>query len=288
MMILPLLKSDLYRLVHSTYFWVVSVLSVLVSEGFTLIGILAGDDEPTPGAGRVWQTHAQMLSSSLLVGGLLLLFTVILTVRIASEDMERGFVKNLFAGRSRRAGYYIEKLVMIAGVTAWILFLNVVVTEVMLAVLGYRYAQPEPWGRTILYVALVLLGMFAMGALVAAMTWLIRSKAFSMTAGVLVAIGIVNSAVSLLAAVLVSATKMQWLGTLAQMTITSPLEQLGRQPDNLFVTLGAQNTTVLPDLSGTAPTWGWPLWVFSLVLFTAWIVLAVAVTLLTNRRRDVC
>lgn len=289
-MMLPLLKSDFYRLLRSAYFWVVTVLSVVFCGGFTLIGttLAPGGDEPTPGAGHVWRTHAAMLSDALLAGGMLCLFVTLMAVHIASEDVERGFVKNLFAGRSRRTVYYVEKLTLIAGITVWLTLLNIAVMEMMFAVLGYRYAVPEPWGGTVLYVALMMLGMFAMGAVVAALTWLIRSKAFAMTAGVLVAIGIVHSALALLAAMLVSSMKANWIGVLPQMTITSALQQLGGQPENLFFALGLGPTGVLPDLSGTAPTWGWPLWVFSLVIFALWIAVAAVVTLLANRRRDVC
>ena len=284
MMMLPLLRSDVYRLVRSTYFWVVTVVSVAICAGIALMGAMLDEGA---GAGRTWPTHVDMLSDTLLSVGLLSIFVAILSVRIASEDVERGFVKNLFAGRPRRTVYYMEKLTLIAVAALWLMAVNIAVMEAAFALMGYRYVKHEPWGGTVLYVALMALGTFALGAVTAAITWLIRSRAFAMTAGVLVAMGTVSSVLGVVAGLLSS--KAPWLFAVQQSMLTSALSDLGRQPGNLFITLGVGGPTgLLPDLSGSAPTWGWPLWVYALFHFVLWIVLATGVTLLTNRRRDMC
>ncbi|RSX53129.1 ribose/xylose/arabinose/galactoside ABC transporter permease [Bifidobacterium goeldii] len=282
-----LLRSDLYRLIHGRKFWVVTVLSILLTAGLLTALILlsaASGATQTDTSGvtvtanaaagltpsrRLMDSHTAMLSSSGLGGSsLLAMLIALIAVLVVMDDWDAGFVKNLLAGRRSQIGYVASRLILSALLTAWNIVVSIASLELACVVLGVRFRHTETIGSYIGFCALKILGVITFVLIVVALTMITRSKAFGIASAVLVGAGIMGSLLNIVLAMI--ASYMPWVEQLVQW-------------------LPSNNVKLYADSAGLLATAnGLPVWAHILICFTGWIIVSAGATLLVNRRRDVC
>ncbi|NMM97451.1 hypothetical protein [Bifidobacterium olomucense] len=290
-MMFNLLHSDLYRLIHGRKFWVVTVLSVLLTAGLlvtlVLLGGAAGATQTDAdgvtvtanaagltASGLVMDSHTAMLSSSGLGGGsMLAMFVAVLAVLAVMDDWDAGFAKNLLAGRRGRSGYVAGRLVLAVLLTVWNMVVAIASLELACLALGVRFRHAERVGVYLGFCGLKILGVVTFVLIVVALTMIVRSKAFGVAAAVLVGAGILGS----LANIVLSSAAM-YLPWMARLTPWLPSNN---------VKLYTDGTGLFATTAGGASL-GMPVWAHALICFAGWIILSVGTTLLVNRRRDVC
>lgn len=287
-----LLRSDLYRLVHGRKFWVVTVLSVLLTAGLLvtlmLLGTVSGASQTdtdgvsvtanaTAGlmaSARTMESHTAMLSSSGLGGSSILsMFIAVLAVLTVMDDWDAGFIKNLIAGRHSRMTYVASRLLMSTLLTIWNVVVAVASLELTCLVLGIRFRHAESIGAYLGFCGLKTLGMVAFVLIVVALTMIVRSKAFGIAAAVLVGAGIMGSLTNIILSVM--AVYLPWAAQLAQWLPSNTAKLYTDSAGLLATTVGGTSL-------------GMSVWAHALICFAGWIALSVGVTLLVNRRRDVC
>ena len=310
---LTFLRCGVYRLVHGRKFWIGTALaSVLCFAVMALMFVTMGmvDVDGTVSTGTVHLTvggeryagvemdadDAALLGmfadrtvpnhSFLLVfmgffqGGMAGLLVSIIATLAYAEDHEHGFVKAELAGRAGRIGYYASHLVLAALLAAWYSLVVIASTELAFAVFGIRVADPEPFGQYWRLAGLNILGVVAVTFIVTALHTIVRSK----VAGVIIAVFVASGAVSSLATSCAQllGSRLDWI---PHVVAWLPMVNLGLLDDSApavgLTSSATQGAFGLPDA-------GMPVWAHALVCFIGWIALAAAVTLLANRRHDVC
>lgn len=295
MSILGLLRSDVRRLIHGRKLWVMHAL-MLACAAFVLfaawleanggemqVDSYVGESSISPNV--TYATHGDMFAR-LGFSGVWMSMTTVLAVLIAIEDFDTGFAKNLFAGcsgRGGRIGYVAEKLMLLALLTVWFVVVPLAVLEIGAPLVGVTVTGNDDWGLTLGYVALMTLGIYALVAIAATVTWVCRNKAASVVVALLMMTGTFSSLLLMLNGQF--ASKVSFIRELSQstayyslMAIDSP-SALMRIPD--------LNETAGGTVNALVPTWGWPLWAFALVHFVVWIVVGGAVSLVAVRKRDI-
>lgn len=310
---LTFLRSGVYRLVHGRKFWIGTALVVALCFGVmammvVTVGMLGFDGSVSTGvvnltvngdryAGvevdaddaallgmfvdRTVPTHSFLLAfMGFFQGGMVGLLAAVIAVLTYAEDFERGFVKVELAGRPGRIGHLAAHLVLAALVAVWYSLVVIASTELAFAVSGIRVSDPEPLGRYWRLVGLNILGVIAVTLVVLAMHSIVRSKA----GGIVIAVFVAGGAVSSLATTCAQLLGARF-GWIPQIAAWLPMVNLGLLDDGASAigmdTPATQHATGLPDA-------GLPVWAHALVCFLGWIAAATAVTLLANRRRDVC
>ncbi|MBT1171638.1 hypothetical protein [Bifidobacterium sp. SO4] len=291
-MMFNLLRSDLYRLIHGRKFWVVTVLSVLLTAGLLTtmmlidtatgaaqtdadgISVTANAAAGLATTARMMDSHTAMLSSSGLGGSSLLsMFIAVLAVLVVMDDWDAGFVKNLIAGRRDRTAYDASRLLLSFLLTAWNTVAAIVSLELTCLALGIRYRHAESVGAYLGFCGLKVLGTAAFVLIVVALAMIVRSKAFGVAAAVLVGAGIMGSLTNIVLSAI--AVHMPWATQLAQW-LPSNNAKLYTDSAGLFATTSG------------GVSLGMPVWAHVLICFAGWIILSVGAALLVNRRRDVC
>ncbi|MBW3091571.1 hypothetical protein KIH79_01110 [Bifidobacterium sp. 82T10] len=291
-MMINLLRSDLYRLIHGRKFWVVTILVVLLTAGLLttlmLLGAATGAEQTDAdgvsvtanaasglaASARMMNSHTAMLSSSGLGNGSVLsMIVAVLAVLAVMDDWDAGFVKNLLAGRRGRTAYVAGRLLLSALLAAWNTVVTIASLELACLALGVRFRYAESIGVYLGFCGLKMLGVVTFVLIVVTLAMIARSKAFGVAAAVLVGAGIMGSLLNIVLSTI--AVYAPWAGQLAPW-------------------LPSNNTKLYFDGAGLFATTaggmslGMPVWAHALICFAGWIVLSVGATLLVNRRRDVC
>ncbi|MBT1161059.1 MULTISPECIES: ABC transporter permease [Bifidobacterium] len=291
-MMLNLLRSDLYRLIHGRKFWVVTILVILLTAGLLttlmLLGAATGAAQTdTDGVSvttnataglaataRMMDSHTAMLASSGLGGGsVLAVFVSVLAVLVVMDDWDAGFVKNLVSGRPSRTAYIAGRLLLSVLLSVWNAVVAIASLELACFVLGVRFRRTESFGSYLGFCGLKILGAATLVLIVVAVTMIVRSKAFGIAAAVLVGAGIMGSMTNIVLSVI--AAYAPWTGQLTQW-LPSNNAKLYSDSAGLFATTAGGMSL------------GMPVWAHALICFAGWIILSVGATLLVNRRRDVC
>lgn len=250
-----LLKSDIYRLVHGRMLWVSLVLlaaflaatvglvwfattpvfAQMVNEQAeageaaevapgTAVRITDGNganlspDEVEALNEKVLPSRTNAYAQTFISGGILALLVSLTIALFLVSDFETGFAKNVFAGRRRRAAYYLEKLMLCGVLTSVFLLVGIVLTDggFMLAGFEYRFVETvgEYWG----WVALAWLAVMTYAVATGVVVLLTRSKAAGIAFAIIIATGILASLVMTVASALapafpVLADAVKWLPT---------------------------------------------------------------------------
>lgn len=171
---------------------------------------------------------------------------------------------------------------LLALLTVWFVIVPLVLLEIGVPLVGVTIAGHDDWGLTLGYVALRTLGIYALVAIAAAVTWVCRDKVASVVVALLMMTGMFGTLLLMLNGQF--ANKVPFVRELSQSTVYYSLTAIN-SPSTLMQVPGPNETAGGTNM--LAPTWGWPLWAFALVHFLAWIVLAAVVSVLANRHHDV-
>lgn len=308
-----LLRSGVYRLVHGRKLWVGTALIVAACFGVvTLMSLMVGTLQADGSAGvgglqvtvdggryssvapdsadaavldifssRTAPNHSCLLVlMGLFQGGTAGMLVSVVAVLVHAEDFERGFVRAELAGGHDRVAYHASYLALAALLAVWYSLVVVASTEAAFAAAGVRVVGAEPLWRYGRLVGLNTLGVVAVTLTVAAVHSVVRSKVAGVSLAICIGGGAMGSVLTGLAQLL-----GERFGWIAQAVSWLPTVNLGRINDAApllgLTSSASQGAAALPDAGMSA-------WTHALVCFIGWIAAAVAVTLLANRRRDVC
>ena len=249
-----LLKSDIYRLVHGKMLWVsLTMLAVLVAgavgllwfattptfaqmvndqaaanaeeagsasssdAGLKIAASNGADLAPDEVASLNEKTmdsrtysYAQILVASTAIG---ILSSLIAALYLAS-DFDTGYAKNVFAGRTRRASYYAEKLVLCGILCAVFLLAGMFLCDAAFALSGFSVRRVESFGEYWAWAGLAWLACMVYVTATAVVVWLARSKTAGVVFAILVASGLFASILMTVAQALSPAIPL--LGELAK------------------------------------------------------------------------
>ncbi|MFR1638471.1 MAG: ATP-binding protein [Eggerthellaceae bacterium] len=143
-----LLKSDLYRLVHGKMLWVALGCLVVLAAGS---GWFVWFGTTLPGASTTselaWDSRTHTYAQLLIEGGVLPIIVSIMVALLFAGDYETGFAKSVFAGRPRRAPYFVERLALCGLLCAAFLLAGAFVADASFAVFGSAYQRVETVGE---------------------------------------------------------------------------------------------------------------------------------------------
>ena len=303
-----LLKSDAYRLVHGKMLWVLlAVLLVFVAGAVGLvwfgttpqfaqmvneqtarnmadspdasIELSASNDADLTGE-EVAMLNEKSIDSRtyaygqmIVTGGVLGMLATIFAALFLISDFDTGFARSVFAGRARRASYFVEKLVVCGAVCALFLLAGMFAVDAGYALAGFSVERVEPLGEYWAWVGLAWLNAMAYVLITAVAVWATRSKAAGVAVAVVVASGMLASAIMLAAQALAPAFPV-----LAEAVLWLPrscTRLLGSGAIDLFA---SSQGVMLPGL--TAPG-------HIALVSCAVIVACTALSLTACKRRDV-
>ncbi|BAK43658.1 ribose/xylose/arabinose/galactoside ABC transporter permease [Eggerthella sp. YY7918] len=249
-----LLKSDIYRLVHGRMLWVgLALLAAFVAFTVGLVWFATtpvfaqmvneqaeANMSETPSGGvvkitngnsaeltheeaealneKVLPSRTNAYAQTLISGGVLALFVSLTIALFLVSDFETGFAKNVFAGRRRRAAYYLEKLMLCGVLTSVFLLAGMVLTDGGFMLAGFEYRFVETVGKYWSWVALAWLAVVTYVVATSVVVLLTRSKAAGIAFAIIIATGMLASLVMTVASALapafpVLADAVKWLPT---------------------------------------------------------------------------
>lgn len=236
-----LLKSDLYRMVHTRLFWgfTIAVVAVLLavagvmawvsSEGFIHLmedSMAKVANDPTLSVEEVQEAQADMqegiaelgslaarqlesLTSMwgnvFLGGGFLGLIGSMFIGIYLVRDFRSGFVKGLPMNRRGRRNYYLEKMLLVVLVQGFYLLLCAGCSTAFMAMFGFSYLEANSAGDILLVLALTWLLYSAYGLLTACVAWLVRNEGGVVAWAVVVSSGMAGAFITQLMLLLAKA-----------------------------------------------------------------------------------
>ncbi len=305
---LNLLKSDLYRLARSRFFWALVAITIIVC--FAVAAMIAwvaspefshvvsqaayeqADGQMSPAEraemeaemqeemdaaalpdGKVMLSLTHTWAQTFLSGGFLSLIGALVITQFLLADFEGGFVKNVPMGRAGRRAYYGEKLLFAALLQAIFLALCTLTTTIGFAVYGFTYQGDDTPTQIALWLALGWLFSCVYAFIGCCVAWLTRSNWGTTTVVVLICSGLVGSIVLMLCDSFAPA--MPWLGQVHAWL-----------PSGMGELLGSGAATLLVSDPTLMPAWMLPAWHILLVegLF---ISACIAVVFAVCRRKDI-
>ena len=249
-----LLKSDIYRLVHGKMLWVsLTMLALLVAgavgllwfattptfaqmvndqaaanaeeagsasssdAGLKIAASNGADLAPDEVASLNEKTmdsrtysYAQILVASTAIG----ILSSLIAASYLASDFDTGYAKNVFAGRTRRASYYAEKLVLCGILCAVFLLAGMFLCDAAFALSGFSVRRVESFGEYWAWAGLAWLACMVYVTATAVVVWLARSKTAGVVFAILVASGLFASILMTVAQALSPAIPL--LGELAK------------------------------------------------------------------------
>lgn len=232
-----LLKSDLYRLVHGKMLWVALGCLVVLAAGS---GWFVWFGTTLPGASTTselaWDSRTHTYAQLLIEGGVLPIIVSIVVALLFAGDYETGFAKSVFAGRPRRAPYFVERLALCGLLCAAFLLAGAFVADASFAVFGSAYQRVETVGEYWTWLGLAWLEAVAYVLMTALVAWSTRSKAAAVVFAVAIPLGLPYWIVALAASSLQPAVPV--LADLASWLPTSSAHLLGSGGVGLFAPVG--------------------------------------------------
>lgn len=206
-MTLNYFAAHLYRNIRRKGLWAIILATALFSALCALSLYITGSDSamgPTASFGlfssdaSMGEYHAPGSFSSscgeaLFSGNLLPLASSALAVILAHGERKSRFAKNVFADGSNRIAYFLSLALFTCFIVGVLLLASLAIHELALALLGYRYPEPEAPETMIIWTASAWLCLSAYSVLTLALTLIIRSEALSCCLGILFAIGAIGS-----------------------------------------------------------------------------------------------
>ena len=128
-----------------------------------------------------------------LTGGLLGILSGLVVGLFIIGDFASGFAKVILSSRKNRAGYYAEKLVLAALISAVYVIAAIAFIGVANAIAGFTYNPGESAGELVLWALLTWLVLTAYNVIVAVIAWLSRSKVATVLAVVIVSSTVIES-----------------------------------------------------------------------------------------------
>lgn len=108
-------------------------------------------------------------------------------------DFKGGFIKNLPLDRRGRLRYYAEKLLFVAFIQAVFLAVCALVSTVAFWAFGFTYETQDSVGGIALWLVLIWASCTAYAFVVACITWIARSEAFSSVAVIALSSGMIGA-----------------------------------------------------------------------------------------------
>ncbi len=297
-----LLRVDLYRLIRSRYFWVITAIAIaflvfiamflnwLASPEFTQVvnesiaqneqASVSGIDSGSPSEGDEIESLnskimsgftydcGQMFFASSLVGILGSLLAALLIL----SDFKKGYIKNLPMDSRGRRSYFTEKLVMVAFLQAYLIAVCALTSFLSFLALGFSFETIEPLGDVALWLFLVWLYSTAMAYLVSCIAWLSRSEAVSSATALFLSSGILG------------VIALQIIGSLANV-----FPMLGQIPQFLLASVRMELSNGAPDLWNVCTGEAFlamPIWAHALIVCIAFSLIATIVSWALCRNRD--
>jgi ABC-2 type transport system permease protein len=196
-----LLKSDLYRFIHSRAFWVAMLAAALAVEAvlwsfqsttsigsYTPHGIEAA--LLNDGAAVFYPETAQLLGSALLVPNSLNLICCTFMAFALTSDFETGYVKNIWSAGKNRTVYLLEKLVLCLIVCAVFLIWSIILTLASAPAWGIFPQDPLEDNQLMLWIGLTWITLSAYLFLTATVGLFARSRSIALVAAILLGTGI--------------------------------------------------------------------------------------------------
>lgn len=128
-----------------------------------------------------------------LTGGLLGILSGLVVGLFVMGDFASGFAKVILSSRKSRAGYYAEKLVLSALISAVYVIAAIAFIGIVNAIAGFTYNPGESAGELVLWALLTWLVLTAYNFIVAVIAWLSRSKVATVLAAVFVSSTVIES-----------------------------------------------------------------------------------------------
>lgn len=303
-----LLRVDLYRLIRSRYFWVITAIAIAflifiamfvnwiaspefaqmvnesvaqneqVSEAALDNGSPSDSGSPNEGD-EIASLNSKIMSSftydcgqmffdSSLVGILGSLLAALLIL----SDFKKGYIKNLPMDNRGRRNYFVEKLIMVAFLQAYLIAVCALTSFLSFLALGFSFEIIEPLGDVALWMFLVWLYSTAMAYLVSCIAWLSRSE------------GVSSATVLFLSSGILGVIMLQIIGALVNV-----LPVLGQIPQFLLASVRIELR------NGATGLWGMcagdafitmPIWAHAIIICIVFSLIAAIISWALCQKRD--
>lgn len=142
---------------------------------------------------KTYPSFTYSVAQMCLTGGGIGLMSCLVTGLFLTSDFSTGFAKSLLSSRRRRLGYYAEKLVLAAIISAVFVAANMAFLGAMLAAAGFTYQQVETVGDVLLWGVLTWAVITVYNFIVAVVSWLSRSKVVAVLTAVFISTTVLGS-----------------------------------------------------------------------------------------------
>lgn len=291
---IPLIHSNLYRLVRGHATWIGLGLIVVIGAAAVLVSAPMGVDSfpsnLTEGMGTFY-----------LSAGLFSLICATIAALASTEDFATGFAKTLIDARPcvRSARYYASWLVTFGILCAAVLGVGALVTIGVIFGFGTGAPTLGDAGACALWFVLAWLSLLFYTALTAMVGWLTRSRTLAVAAAILLASGFVESMIGSVISAFLSLTSAGAdlsAIVLATVDISAPLDP-ALSPTGVALThvmrwLPLASTTILGSGAAALQLGTTPLsldlaWLHALVTFGIGCAIVAGVSIGVAPRRNV-
>ena len=297
-----LLRADLYRLIHARYFWVITAIAIAALVSIALFlnwtaspefartanhsiaqgeqasisevdnGALGESDEIAPLNSKIMSSFTydcgQMFFHSSLVG----ILGSLLAAFLILSDFKKGYIKNLPLDNRGRRNYFVEKLIMIALLQAYLLAVCALTSLLSFLALGFSFETIEPLGAVALWLFLAWLYSTAMAYLVSCIAWSSRSEAVSSMVVLILSSGILGVIVLQIIGALVNIFPV--LGQIPQFLLASVRIELNNGASDLWNVCTGEAFLMMP------------IWAHVLIICIAFSLIAAIISWVLCRKRD--